>query len=288
MVVGPQRRKEGIMPSKMVTDRQKAAARLSGTVEVYSEQATDVFLSLLEPFLDEGANPPDLNYLQLLLSRRLDELSMQLVEVDEVHRSERKEDRRLRLQRDTAAEELKKLMTRLRVVIDQLYGADTCARVLDVEGRLPQDPVALHRVASRLVEGLRQGFLDEGGSLLAGVQLDVSAWISLMKEPMARLGEALDHLDRENPETGSRLMVKTSLMKEYDRAYRATASLVESLFRYVGRPELAERIRPKQRSPTAEAGDPPDSGPPETDPPIFPPDEDDAFPDDFDVPFAAI
>jgi hypothetical protein len=270
------------MPSKMVTNRQKAAADLSGSVEVYAEQAAGVFLDLLQPFLAEGETPPDLVHLQRLLGRRLDLLRKRLVEVDEVLRSERKEDSRLRLQRDAAAEELKALVIRLRVIIDQLCGAETCARLLDVGGRISPDPVVLYRVASRMVEGLRQGLLDGDLPLLAGVALDTSAWIALLEEPMARLDEALAGLTREKPETGNRLVEKSAALEEYDRAYRTTASLVEGFFRYVGRSDLAARIRPKQRSPAA-PGDPTD-----TDPPRLPPDDGDAAPAAFEVPVSPI
>jgi len=124
----------------MITDRQKAASALSGTVEVYAQQASADFTNLLEPHLDEGASPPDLHYLQRLLSRRLDHLRQKLVRVDETHRAERKEDRRLRLQRDASAGELKDLVLRLRGIIDKGLGAGTCARLLDVGAGYPMIP----------------------------------------------------------------------------------------------------------------------------------------------------
>jgi len=270
------------MPSKMVTDRQKTAANLSGTVDVYAEQAADNFLSLLGPHLDEETPPPNLVYLQTLLRRRLDQLGSELIEVDEAHRAERKEERKLRLQRDTAARELKMLVAQLRGLIDRICGPGTSYRLLDIESRIPRDPVVLLRVAKRMLSGLRQGLLDEKSSLFPGVVLDASAWASLLEDPMERLENALVGLAQEQPETGNRLVNKASAMKEYDRAYRATANLLESLFRYVGRADLAKRIRPKKRSPTSEGGDSPDPDPPTSTP------NDPPAPPDFDLPIAAI
>jgi len=106
---------------------------------------------------------------------------------------------------------------------------------------------------------MKQGFLENGPPLFPGVQLDVDAWIPLLEEPMGRLDEALLGLSQENPETGNRQVEKTLAMEEYDRTYRATATFLESLFRYVGRKDLAARIRPKQRSPNSTDGAPPET-----------------------------
>jgi len=238
-----------------LTDRQKTAAHLSGTVEAHAGEAADVLINLLEPDMDAEVPPPDLVYLQRLLSRRLDRLRTRLVEIDEDHQAELNEDRKLREQRDTAARELKVLVGRLRTLIDSACGSGSCARLLNVEGAIPQDPLVLSRVASRLLEGLRQGFPGEAGhSLLPGVQLDAAAWIDLLQGPLKRLNDALNRLSQENPETIGRQVVKSSLLEEYDRAYRATAKIVQNLFRYVGQVDLAERVRPKQRSPSGGSG----------------------------------
>lgn len=275
------------MPSKMVTDRQKAAALLSGTVDVYADQASDVFLRLLEPHLDVETDTPDLVYLLRLMGRRLDGLRATLVEVDEAHQAEQKEDRQLRGQRDSAAEELRDLVVRLRGLVDNAYGAGTCLRVLNVEGRIPQDPVVLERVASRFLEGLNKGFLDREGPPLDGVAIDAGAWSTLLEPPLTQLRTALDGLSHETPETGNRLVVKTTTMEEYDRAYRATAAIVESLFRYVGRPDLAERIRPKQRTSSPLPDDDPDTFPDPGPDPDTKPGEGDP-PGDPDVPAAFV
>jgi len=269
------------MLSKMITDRQKAAADLSGTVETFAAQASDVFLQLIEPDLEEGALPPDMVHLQTLLSRRLDRLRKKLIELDEVHNAERKEDRNLREQRDTAALELKDLLLRLRGVVDNSCGAGSCARFLGVEGPMPRDPVSILRVANRLVDGLSEGFIEEADTLLAGIELNTTAWVDQLRDPMERLEDALVRLSRENPETVNHLVTKNSVIAEYDRTYRATASIVESLFRYVGRADLAERIRPKQRSPAgdsaaADTGEEVDEPPSKDGVEIFPEQADDA------------
>ena len=270
------------MPSKMITDRQKAAAHLSGTVETYAAQAADVFIQLIEPDLDEGALAPDMVHLQTLLRRRLDRLRKKLIELDEAHSAERNEDRSLREKRDTAARELKDLFLRLRGVLDNACGSDSCSRLLGVDGRIPRDPVVLLRVAKRLAEGLRGDLLEGTESLLSDLQLNTTAWVELLQGPMERLEAALNGLSRERPETAKGLVAKTSLIAEYDRTYRATATIVESLFRYVGRPDLAERIRPKQRSPSGdsiagETGKEVDEAPSEDGVEIFPVDPDDGF-----------
>jgi len=145
------------------------------------------------------------------------------------------------------------LVSRLRGVLEQACGAGTCARVLGIEGRVSRDPVVLHRVASRFAEGLAEGLLDDGVPLLAGVALDVSFWITLLEGPMERLGEALHLLSLEQPETIGRQVRKSQAIHEYDRTYRATASIVESFLRYADHPEVAKKVRPKRQATTPEA-----------------------------------
>lgn len=236
------------MPSKMITDRQKTAADLSGTVNQYAGHAFDILHQLLEPGLQEGDQIPDLALFQRLLSRRLDLLREELIRIDRTHRRELKGDRAARMRRDAAAEELRKLVARVRGVVDGSCGPGTCAQVLDVEGSIPTDPVVLHRVATDLVEALREGALADPDFVLAGMQLDTSAWADQLEQPLADLGEALALLTHEKPDTRERQVAKARAIAEYDRTYLATARIVEDLFRYVGMDDLGEKVRPSRRS----------------------------------------
>ena len=237
------------MPSKMITDRQKAAAELSGTVFIYAPKASAVLQRMFETDLHEGEQVPDLVFFQKLLGRRLSRLRTQLTEVDNTHRAEIRDDRKLRESRNVAAEELRQSISRIRKIVDGAYGAGTCARYLDVDGRIPKDPVVLHRVAEVFVKELRSGNLEEAGTTLPGVNLDVNAWADHLEGPTLRLGEILGQLTQERPETRDRQTVKAAAMTDYDNAYLATARIVENLFRYAGMIDRAEKIRPGGKSP---------------------------------------
>ncbi len=205
----------------------------------------------MEPHLREGEQVPDLIFFHELLQRRLGAVYQQLAEVDYLLETEQLEDSQARQQRDRAASELVNLFVRFRYTVKGVCGADLCDQVLALEGPVPKDPVVLQRLAHNAVTRLREGALETPEADLGGVAVYSDAWIEMLEKPLRGLDAALAHLSDQNQDTFERQAAKNALMGEYDKAYLTCARLLENLFQHVGMDELAGRVRPAQRSPTA-------------------------------------
>ena len=236
------------MVSKMVTDRQKSANALAATLTKHAEKAHARFSDLVQPYLREGEQVPDLVFFQELLQRHLAAIRKELVAVDDLYHQERQDDQELRGIRDQAVSEIVSLLVRLRRVVQGACGAESYGKILGIEESVPRDPVVLQRYANLVKERLESGPLDGKTPILEGVALDPTAWALLLEEPLSRLGQALDLLSGESRDTLDSQLEKNALMAGYDRAYRSGANILENVLRFVGLDELAERVRPSPYS----------------------------------------
>jgi len=234
--------------SKMVTDRQKAAAELAAVLESHAEEAQEALAAVIEPYLDEGEAAPDLFVLQKALRRRLVELDRDLVRADDQTLQERLEDREVRRERNDAVAELAHRLSRLRAGVEAAYGPGSAAELVVIEGPIPRDPVVLHRLGLRVVERLREDPFAGYPSQLQGIVLDAAAWLPDLEGPLARLGAALEELVLEERDSISSVIRKRQAMKTYDEAYLTLARAFENLFRHVGLGELSQTVRPRRRS----------------------------------------
>ena len=251
------------MISKMVTDRQKNANVLTAALKKHAARAGSRFSDLVRPYLQEGEEIPDLVFFQELLQRHLAAVHEDLVAVDDLHHQEQQDDQAVREARDLAVSDLTALLVRLRFIVKGVCGADSCGKVLDLEGAVPRDPVVLQRYARRVVERLESGSLGAQKSILEGVSIDVAPWIRLIEEPLGRLEEALGQLSDESRDTIESQLAKNAQMADYDRAYRSSARILENVFRFVGMDELAARVRPpshRRSSPGDPVATDPDPG----------------------------
>jgi len=236
------------MTSKMVTDRQKHATALTAALHTHAATASSRFQRLIEPYLREGEQIPDLIFFQELLQRRLAGLRKDLVQVDDQNHRELQEDTKARETRDQSVTELTSLLISLRLTVKGVCGAKRCGEILDLEGPIPRDPVVLQRHAHRVLERLQQGSVESASMALPGVTLDSGPWIEVLEEPLQRLDEALERLSNEQRDTIESLRSKQSLLTDYDRAYGTSARILENFFQHVGLDFLAQRVRPGIRS----------------------------------------
>lgn len=258
------------MASKMVTDRQKKATALGAVLDHHAREATETFIREMETELRGDEQVPDLHLFQELLLRRLQRNAQALVEADEQHRQEKKDDVTHRKTRDSAVEELTPILTRLSKAVEMACGAGSCNELLDLDKVIPRDPVVLHRHVERVLRKLRNQGFEAPGTTLVGFHISGEEWIPLLEEPNRRLGEALFHLSRESRQTVDTQRQKNAAFKRYDRTYLASARILESFFRYIDLDDLAEKVRPRRRSsgssrrpaPAPEAPSPEPSGGP--------------------------
>lgn len=243
------------MASKMVTDRQKTAGALSAALKKHSEEASDRFARLIRPFLVEGEPLPDTNLLQEVLSRRLASFEARLVTADEAHQRELGDDGPAREKRDASAREVANVMSQIRRLVDGAYGSGSCMSLLGIGGTLPRDSMTLLRLGKRAIERMGEEEFALPKALLGGVSLDSGPWLDKLRGPVQELEEAVIALYGENRDAVRTQLVKNEAIEDYDRAYLATARLLEAFFNYCSLTELANRVRPTKRGGVTSSGE---------------------------------
>jgi len=239
------------MASKTIISREKTAEGLRGVLVSHGAEAADELAKALAPEASEEVEMPEMEDFQILLRRRLDTSRQRLVAADEAHLAVLKRLAHLRRSRDGAVEEVRRLLARLRHLVEGVYGPSTSAEVLLLEGPTPRDPVVLQRTATRVVEHLEELGFPRPEEALAGIELAPHLWIDLLRQPLERLGASLVALTHEKRSAVDSLLAKNAAKKNYDRLYGATTRMVREFFRYVGMDEMAATVRPRRRKASA-------------------------------------
>jgi hypothetical protein len=254
------------MLSKMITRRQKSASEVEVAILRHGPEAAAAAGSFLEAYLEEGETLPDLELLQRLFGRALNDHHDRIVASDEARIAGLRQTKGPRARRDAAADALGVELLRLRTVFTGCFGDKAAEGLLAIDGRLDRDPVALSRLARRAVELLRSD-ASELPSPLVPITPDLGLWAEQLEAPLQELEAALSGVRWERKGAESALMAKQKAVTAYDHLFLRVARLQEALFRFANLDGLADRVRPSVRRPGLtheEAGPERASPPPET------------------------
>lgn len=235
------------MPSKMVTDRQKATAAVEAAVASHCAETAAALGALLEPLLDETESALDLSLLQTLLGRLLADRRRVLVRADEANLSEAGDHLGARGRRDAAFRRLHERVVAIRRVLVSLYGVEGARAVAGFSGRTPRVAVALARSGRRLIGRFSGPGFVLPASQAAEVEVDVGRWVAELGPPVEELEAALADLERERREAETTAAAKLAALDDVDRAYRAVVRVLEGLYVLAGRDGYAVRLRPAER-----------------------------------------
>jgi len=235
------------MATKAVIQRQKTAANLRACLQSHGAEAASELERALEAETTPEVEVPDMEDFQILLRRRLETARRRLVLADEAHLRDLRRLKALRVSRDRAVGELRRLIARLRAAVDGVCGPGSAAEALLLEGLTPRDPVVLQRVVVRSVQHLEERGLPRPQGSLGAIDLAPELWVDLLREPLDRLAEALTNLTLEKRAAVDSLLAKNAAKKDYDRLYASTTRMLQEFFRYVGMDEMAGSIRPRRR-----------------------------------------
>ena len=252
------------MLSKMITRRQKSASEVEVAIQRYGSEAASAAGRALEPYLKEGETLPDLELLQHLFRRALNDHHGRIIASDEVRLAGLRRTIGPRSRRDVAAKVVAEKLFQLRDVFSGCFGEQTTAELLGIEGALDQDPVALSRIARRAVGVLRSDSLEMPAYRISGASFDFDRWAEDLEAPLQELETALGEVLWERKGAEHALLAKHDAMKAYDRLFMGVARLQEALFRFAGLSGLADRVRPSVRRPglTHEVAGPERASPP--------------------------
>jgi hypothetical protein len=244
------------MPSKEVTDREKAVRDVVAAAETHGAAAADALTAQLGPLLKKGEKMPDVALLMALMARRLDGTGATLVRADEVHEKELGDDAEPRDRRDAAAATLYATSTEVRDQIASVNG-DGAVTALGITGPTPTDASELATWASSLIKGLRDKALVLPPPKRRTARIDREVMAEELEAALLPLTRALKDVSRERREAEATQATKNAAMTSHDAAFSQTAGLCTALFRASGLDHVADRVRPSRRRPgRTEADDP--------------------------------
>lgn len=266
------------MPTKTVLRRQAATRDLRAAIETHETLATDGLIAVLTPLLEDGEELPiDLPRFQQLLVRLLDHNYDQLVDADQAHEAQLKEDLDPRRRRDRLTPELARQIRACRRDFIGAFGLDQAEGFLKLSGEiLTTNPVGLLRQARQVVDNLRNPDLATPPGLLPSSTFDREGWAQVLEPLMSDLQTALDDLDREVSEDRETRSFRQQALERMDDVLVTVAGLMRQVYRLGNQEDFIAEISPvfrrrRSRSSTSEPSDgsPPEGGEetPETSPP---------------------
>ena len=250
-----------IQLSSIVTGLQKEGISVAHSGRINAQRVTD---ALQERFT--GPQPPDVLGLQLALAQLVEDETSQLLDVDAAHVREVVGNRLQMSERDESRSDLFETLSRIRSAVEGVYGEPARVELFGDVSALPQDPLELHRLGTRIHDQLiGEGFVLPPAALAGFPPLDRQQLADGLKQPLDRFGAALSTLSLERKDADGTLHDKTTGIEGYRRTVRFAAGCLASLYGLAGFDDLAAKVRPKRRGPRRPADGPDGGGPGETD-----------------------
>jgi len=231
------------MPSKGVLDRQRVGQAIIAAARTHAQPVGERLQQTLSAIVADGETLSDFTTPQLELARYLERRLADLVAADEAHLEELDDDQEPRILRDEAAAVLYSTLVRIRAVINAAFGSVRGTKFLGVDGDTAQDPLTLHRQASRALARLRQPPAELPTLQVGGVTLDLSGLADELQPATDDLGRALAEVGDERRQAEETLGEKTDALIAFDTAVGGVGRTLIGYYELAGYPNFAERIR---------------------------------------------
>jgi len=228
------------MPSVLVSRKLKSSRSVAA---IGRETAEEPIGDVVGRLLDAGLRP-GVVALVLALCARLQAAAQAMEAADDADEAERRDDSPHRTRRDEAKAEVLAILVELRDLLGALHGAGAPAAV-GFEGRTPEDPDLLRRLAGTVIASLAKTPLPPPRH--PKYALDPKEWIDRLAPPTKTLSQALDDLAAEGRKADKTLSEKNARIAEYDRTFSLTANLLTALLEFAGKGDLADKVRPSTR-----------------------------------------
>jgi len=270
------------MASKGVTDRQRVAKLIAAAARNHAREVGERLHEVLAPAFPDGEVPFDGVRLFDGLATYLDMRIAGIVDADESHDRELRDDDEPRRLRDQAAARLYSTLVGIRQAVLAGFGPEQLKKLLGYAGSTPADPLLLHRFASRALDLLRTPPDQPPPARFAAVQVDLVSLADELQPALDQLTAALREVDDENRQAESTRRAKDLELDAFDAAVAGIGRVVIGFDELAGFPQFADRIRltlPNRRrrgtsdeeEPLPEEEVPPDTEVPEAPPNPTPP-----------------
>jgi hypothetical protein len=229
------------MGSKMVLDRKKS----SESVQSAGTRFEDKMATSMVNIYGSEAEPATRTLIKLSVSRLKSDTDA-MIRADDAHLKEISDDSKLIADRDEKSDAVRSDLVEIRDSAETVYGSDY-VRGLGFEGSTPTDPVAVHSLATLVLDNLKTGKPPK--PVKRGLSMDLGAWTSPLADKTGILGQALKTVSDDKRDADQTLVDKQRAMEKYDLTFSTTANLLSNMLKAAGEAELAKRVRPSSRKP---------------------------------------
>lgn len=170
-----------------------------------------------------------------------------MVKADIANVKELGDNREILDRRDAAAGTVRSALVDLREILTAFFGPKALAQFGYPSGDTPSDPRLIHRVGASALECLRT--FKAPPAARKSMQFDNAEWIELLEKPVGELEKVLSEVAADVRQDQVTQQDKNRAVEAYDRAFKATTTLLAGVFAAVGRDDLAARVKPSARRP---------------------------------------
>jgi len=267
------------MPSKGVTDRQRVALEIVTATRTHARAVGERLQEILAPAFPEGLVPFDLVEFQQGLARYLEMRTEAIIEADEGHLGELRDDSGPRRRRDEARDVCYSALVGIRDAVSAAFGRENTEELLGYKGATQFDPLLLERVARRALRLLRNPPPELPPSRLGGIQIDLTVLADELQPALDELSAAIVAVKTEDKEADATLRDRDLELDAFDAAVGGVGRITAGFDELAGFPQFADRVRlsrPARRRVGIANGEPsapepeetPESdAPPESEPP---------------------
>ncbi len=232
-----------------VTDRQQSVAEVLSTHRRFSRSTARALENLVAPVLEPGKPVPDFVYLQQLLADRLDLHWRRLSEADDASSDAQTERRALIEARDGEVALLYREVVDLRTILRGRFGVAPSKNFIGLRGDTSRDPRVLLRQADRAVARLRDAGHTPPPSKLPCSLADRQRWAAPVADAARSLRTTVDRVATASKIIDATRLDRRRALASFNDAFVLIAGLFEAAYRLIGRPDLAEGVRPSRRHP---------------------------------------
>lgn len=233
--------KKALVPGRQTLQRQKLGETVAG---LFSTHAEAIGTGLAREL---GASGIDGKALAEQFGKRLIALGTECVDSDLAYQRETDGDGGLKDERTKAEEELRNAVHEVQEMATGMFGASVHG-TLKLAGSVPGDLAGLVHFARDAAEAI--GAADPESlpkPRIKGAQVDLKEWANLLSEPANRLLGVLEKLAKDEKANKSADQRKHHAIETFDRQFKRSVAMLESLLLYVGEIEAAEKIKPTLR-----------------------------------------
>ncbi len=242
-----------------ITDRQKSMLQLRAAHHRNARPTGGAFADLLTPLLAAGEQLPDLELMQNLLLRLLEQAWQRLSTTDEACRELLERQGSSVVERDVATSRLYREVVDLRRMLTGMLDRESTAWLLGLRGNTAQDPVVLLRQAGRATGRLydpdRPMPPSPRPSPVCDRATDRARWAKPVAGAAEHLQRLVDAVARTAKEIDAARLERRQALEDFNQTFIAAASWLVATYHLVGHDHRAAAVRPSRQYPGRTARD---------------------------------